>query len=134
LQGQSDSGDIVLSGGTETVAPLGVSREPILDGGSLFDGGFVTHAQVSAGGTLFDTGAANHTTLSSGGVIFPAAIGADSRAPDYLQTAMRPHWPGMGLLLANGEHGAACRSRHFGSRFDCRSRRATNAEHLRDGL
>jgi hypothetical protein len=35
LQDQSDSGDCVLGGGTKTVAPLGVSREAILDGGSL---------------------------------------------------------------------------------------------------
>jgi hypothetical protein len=34
VQGQSDSGDGVLGGGTETVAP-GVSREAILDGGWL---------------------------------------------------------------------------------------------------
>jgi hypothetical protein len=60
LQGQSDSGDIVLSGGTEAVA----------HGGSLFDAGLVAHAQVNAGGALFDGGFADYTTVTSGGVMY----------------------------------------------------------------
>jgi autotransporter passenger strand-loop-strand repeat protein len=69
LQDQADSGDLVLSGGTETVAPGGVSTEPILNGGLLFDGGFVTRAQVNAGGALFDSGFANHTTVTFGAIV-----------------------------------------------------------------
>jgi hypothetical protein len=69
LQGQSDSGDIVLSGGTEAVA----------HGGSLFDAGLVAHAQVNAGGALFDRGFADYTTVTSGGVMY---IGPPSHEPD----------------------------------------------------
>jgi len=79
-QGQSDTGDIILSGGTETVVAGGISRNPILDGGLLFDSGFVGRAQVSAGGTLFDDTIANHTTVSSGGVMYIDPTGKARRS------------------------------------------------------
>jgi autotransporter passenger strand-loop-strand repeat protein len=79
-QGQSDNGDIILSGGTETVDPGAVSWKPIVDGGLLFDSGFVARAQVSAGGTLFDDDFANRTTVGSGGVAYVDPTGEARRS------------------------------------------------------
>jgi autotransporter passenger strand-loop-strand repeat protein len=67
--GQSQTILLGQSGRTEAVAAGGTSREPILDGGPLFDGGFVAYAQVNAGGALFN-GTANHTTVTAGCVLY----------------------------------------------------------------
>jgi hypothetical protein len=42
--GQSDLGDTILGGGTETVDSGGMSWKPVLDDGLLFDGAIVVRA------------------------------------------------------------------------------------------
>ena len=65
----TDSGDVILSGGTEIVFNLfgatASSLNPILSGGFLCDGGFVSGAQVSSGGILFAGSAANSCSRDS---------------------------------------------------------------------
>src|ERR1700740_2650645 len=69
----TDFNDIIMSGGTEQVFKLGgtaSSLNPTLSGGVLFDGGYVSGAQISSGGVLFDGGVANDTIVSAGGTMF----------------------------------------------------------------
>src|SRR5215475_4364429 len=70
----TNSGDVILSGGTEVVfnafGGTASSLNPILSGGVLFDGAFVSGAQISSGGVLFDGKTASNTIVSAGGTMF----------------------------------------------------------------
>jgi autotransporter passenger strand-loop-strand repeat protein len=74
-QSESEVGNAILSGGIETVVAGGRSWRPVLDGGTLVDGGFVAFAHVNADGTLFDSGAAYRTTVGSGAVMYVDPVG-----------------------------------------------------------
>jgi autotransporter passenger strand-loop-strand repeat protein len=74
-KGQIDSDDTVSSGGSEVVESGGISRRPIVDGGSLTDGGLVTGSHVSGGGTFSDSGGAFLTTVGADGIMYIEADG-----------------------------------------------------------
>jgi hypothetical protein len=68
----TDTGDVILSGGTEIVIFTGISDNPIVSGGGVLVnfGGTVSGAQVSASGVLVNlSGTVSSTIVSSGGVL-----------------------------------------------------------------